>query len=79
MAAAAKREGTNAHTFILEAIAEKVAQVEQQAEFDARPEERHANLVRTGESIAWTDMRRYLEARMLGDSAPAPVARKRAR
>lgn len=79
VAAAAKSEGTNAHAFILEAIAEKAAQVEQQAEFDARAEERYANLVRTGESIAWTDMRRYLEARMQGDTAPAPVARKLAR
>lgn len=79
VAAAARSEGMTAHGFILEAIAEKAAQVEQQAEFDAQAEERYAKLVRTGESIAWADMRRYLEARMQGDTAPAPVARKLAR
>lgn len=79
VAAAARSEGTTAHGFILEAIAEKAAQVERQAEFDAQAEERYAALVRTGESIPWADMRRYLEARAQGDNARPPVARKLAR
>ena len=79
VAAAARSEGTTAHGFILEAIAEKAAQVERLAEFDAQAEERYAALVRTGESIPWADMRRYLEARARGDDARPAVARKLAR
>lgn len=79
VAAAAERAGTSAHGFILEAIAEKTAQAERQDEFDAEAEQRYAKLVQRGETIAWTEMRRYLEARVRGEDTQQPAVRKLAR
>ena len=76
IAAAAKRAGTTAHGFILEAIAEKTEQAERRADFDAEAEDRYAAIVATGKTIPWQEMRAYLEARMAGKDAQRPVARK---
>lgn len=76
VARAAKRAGTTAHGFILEAIAEKAAQEERRAEFDAVAEERYARLAASGKTIPWQEMRGYLEARIAGKAAKPPVARK---
>ena len=76
VAITAKRKGTTTHSFILEAIAEKAGREEQQAEFDAQAEARYAKLIETGKSIAWAEMRHYLEARALGEAATMPAARK---
>jgi len=75
VAAAAKRSGTTAHSFILEAIAEKAAQEEQRAEFEAQAEARYANIASMGKTITWEEMRTYLEARLNGESAQRPQAR----
>lgn len=64
--AVAKRVGTTAHGFILDAIAEKTAQEERRADFDTVADERHANILATGKTIPWQDMRRYLEDRIDG-------------
>ena len=79
VAAAAKRSGTTAHGFILEAIAEKTAQEERRADFDAVAEDRYARLVASGETIPWQEMRGYLEDRLAGKSVKRPPARKLAR
>lgn len=79
VAAAAARAGTTAHAFILDAIAEKAANEELRAEFDAQVEERYANVVATGLTIPWCDMRAYLEKRVAGKPAKRPTARKLAR
>lgn len=79
VAAAAKRSGTTAHAFILEAIAEKTQQAELRADFDAVAERRYADIVASGQTIPWTEMRKYLEVRVTGKSAKRPVARKLAR
>ena len=76
VAAAAKRAGTTAHGFILEAIAEKTRQAELRADFDAVAEQRYVEIVSTGKTIPWTEMRKYLEARVAGKSAKRPEARK---
>jgi predicted transcriptional regulator len=77
--AAAARAGTTAHAFILDAIAEKAANEERRADFDAQAEERYAKVVATGMTIPWNDMRAYLEKRIAGKSAKRPTARKLAR
>jgi predicted transcriptional regulator len=77
--AAAARAGTTAHAFILDAIAEKAANEERHAEFDAHAEERYAKVVASGMTIPWSDMRAYLEKRISGKSAKRPSARKLAR
>lgn len=79
IAAAAKLEGTTAHGFILEAIAEKTEQAERRADFDAVAEGRYASVVATGKTIPWQEMRGYLEARVAGKATKRPVARKLAR
>jgi len=76
IAEAAKRAGTTAHGFILEAIAEKTEQAERRADFDAEAEDRYAGIVATGKTIPWQEMRAYLEACMAGKDAQRPVARK---
>ena len=79
VAEAAKRCVTTAHGFILEAIAEKTQQAELRADFDVIAEQRYANIVATGKAIRWTEMRKYLEARVAGRPARLPAARKLAR
>jgi len=79
VAEAAKRAGTTAHEFILEAIAEKAVQEERRADFDAVAEERFAAIVASGKTIPWQEMRGYLEARIAGNTAKRPITRKLAR
>ncbi len=76
IADAAVYEGTTPHSFILAAIAEKAAQVELRADMEAVAASRYADVVATGETISWDDMRDYLKARVAGKSAKRPLARK---
>jgi predicted transcriptional regulator len=77
--AAARRSGKTAHAFIIEAITEKTAQEALRADFHADAEERYAGIVASGETIAWDEMRHYLEGRLAGKSVARPAARKLAR
>ena len=79
IAAAAKRAGTTSHNFILEAIAEKADQSERRSEFHDTSERRFAEIVASGKTIPWTEMRSYLEDWLAGKNAPRPVAKKLAR
>ncbi|MGQ4659865.1 ribbon-helix-helix protein, CopG family [Lysobacter sp. F6437] len=79
IAEAAKRAGTTSHNFILEAIAEKAELAERYADFDAVAEQRYARIVESGKTIPWGEMRGYLEARVAGKAARAPVARSLAK
>ena len=76
VAAAAKRAGTSTHGFILDAIAEKTAQEDRRADFDAVAEERYARIVATGKTIPWQEMRGFLEERLAGKKTKHPTARK---
>ncbi|OBR78270.1 hypothetical protein A7D35_05045 [Xanthomonas arboricola] len=42
-------------------------------------EQRYAGIVASGKTIAWDDMRGYLEKRIAGEPAERPTARKPAR
>lgn len=79
VAAAAKREGKTAHSFILEAIAEKTDQEELRGDFNAAADQRYARIMASGKTIPWHDMRRYLEDQLAGKAATRPTARKLAR
>ena len=79
VAAAAKRAGTTSHSFILEAIAEKAEQEERRGEFHDTAERRYAEIVASGKTIPWTEVRRYLEDRLAGKKARHPAAKKLAR
>ena len=79
VARAAERAGTTPHGFILDAIAEKTAQDELRADFHGQAEERYAQIVSTGQTIPWSEMREYLQRRVAGKKATLPKARKLAR
>jgi predicted transcriptional regulator len=79
VAEAARQMGMTAHGFIVEAIAEKTAQTERWADFDAIAEARYAGIVASGKTIPWQEMRGYLEARMADKTTVRPAARRRAR
>jgi predicted transcriptional regulator len=79
VAAAAKRAGTTAHSFILDAIAEKTADEERRSDFNDVAERRYAEIVASGKAIPWSEMRTYLEKRLARRKARRPTARKLAR
>ncbi len=79
VAAAAERAGKTSHGFILEAIAEKAEQEERRSDFDEVAERRFADIVASGKTIPWVEMRTYLEDRLAGKAARRPIARKFAR
>jgi len=79
VAAAAKRAGTTAHSFILEAIAEKADQAERRADFHDVAEKRYVELLASGKAIPWKKMRGYLEDRIAGQTVARPRAKKLAR
>ena len=76
VAVAAERAGTTAHSFILEAIAEKANQAERRADFHDVAEKRYADLVASGKTIPWEKMRSYLEDRIGGKTVARPVGKK---
>jgi predicted transcriptional regulator len=76
IAAAAERAGITAHGFILQAIAEKAEREERRAGFHAEAQRRYQDIVATGKTIPWSEMRAWLEARASGKTAPKPAARK---
>lgn len=82
VAAAAKRAGTTAHSFILEAIAEKADQEKLRMEFNDLAEQRYATIAASGKTISWDQMRCYLEARVAvgagktGKKSARPTPRK---
>jgi predicted transcriptional regulator len=77
--AAAKRAGTTAHGFILEAIAEKADEEERRSDFHDVAEKRYSQIAASGKTIPWTEMRAYLENRIAGKKARRPMAKKLAR
>ena len=79
VAKAADRAGTTAHGFILEAIAEKTDREERRGDFNLTADQRYADIVATGMTVPWSEMRRYLGDRVSGKKAVRPVGRKLAR
>lgn len=71
-----ERSGKSLDSLRLEAIMEKVLQEGQQSDFDAEADEPFAGILAPGQSIAWDDLRAYLEDRIAGKSATRPAARK---
>ncbi len=76
VARAAAEAGTTAHNFILEAISDKADLVEQRAGFHAQAQERFEELSRSGKTLAWSEMRSYLQERAEGLAPVRPRARK---
>ena len=79
VAAAAQRAGKTAHAFMLDAIAETVAQAELDEAFYNVADARWASIVATGKTVPWDEAKAWLEARSRGERPRKPTARKRAR
>jgi predicted transcriptional regulator len=79
VAAAARRAGTTAHSFILQAIAEKADEEERRSEFHAVAEKRYAAIAISGKTVPWSEMRTYLASRVAGKKPRRPAAKKLAR
>jgi predicted transcriptional regulator len=75
VARVAERAGTTAHGFILAAIAEKADQEERRGDFVDTAERRYADMVSSGKSVPWNEMRRYLERRLAGAKVVRPKPR----
>lgn len=76
VAAAAEQAGVTAHAFILEAIAQTVAQAEEDNAFHALADTRWQGIQATGKTVPWDDAQAYLKARASGERARKPAARK---
>lgn len=76
VAKAAERAGTTSHGFILEAIASKTEAQERRNDFYEEAERRYAEILLTGKTVPWSEMREYLIKRAAGLPAKRPVARK---
>lgn len=79
VARAAERTGTTAHGFILEAIAEKAEQEERREDFQETAERRYAEIIASGKTVPWSEMRHYLERRLSGKKPARPKSRTPAR
>jgi predicted transcriptional regulator len=71
-----EESGTTVHSFMLGAIAERVAREESRREFVNEGNDRLANMLANGLGIDWADMRDYLGERAPGDNPPFPQARR---
>ena len=76
---AAERAGKTPHGFILEAIAEKADLEDRRAAFIEAAEQRYAGIAASGKTVAWSEMRRYLERRISENPASRPKPRRLAR
>jgi predicted transcriptional regulator len=76
IARAAERVGTTTHNFILLAIAEKADEEERSADFHDTADARYANIIASGRTVPWSDMRAYLEARLAGKTRAHPRPKK---
>ncbi len=74
VAQAAERGGTTSHAFILDAIAERVDNEARRNEFHDTAERRFAEIVSSGYTIPWSEMRTYLKDRLAGGDW-TPVSR----
>jgi predicted DNA-binding protein len=77
IAAAAERAGKTTHGFILDTLAEKAELEEQRAGFDAEADARFAAIVKSGNTVSWSDARAWLEQRAAGKRPPRPASVKK--
>jgi hypothetical protein len=61
---------------ILEAIVEKAHREQRRTQFHDIAERRYAEIVASGGTIPWSEMRRYLQDRLIGKQARRPTAEK---
>lgn len=77
--AATERAGTKAHSFILQAIAEKADTEDRRSDFHDEADKRYTGIVSSGKAMPWSEMRSYMQQCAQGRKLRPPAARKLAR
>lgn len=72
----AAESGMSAHNFMIQAIAQKADEAELRASFHKEADARFQELMNSGDSIDWHEMKAYLQAKIGGTKAKRPKARK---
>jgi Predicted transcriptional regulator len=75
LADVAERTGMTSHALILEAISDRIEADEARNRLYDEADRRYAVIAETGKTIPWSEMRRYLERRWVGESFELPSAR----
>ncbi len=71
--------GSTSHALIIDAIADRVEAEERRNDFLDTAQMRLAKITESGETIPWSQMKRYLKARVSGQEASRPKPRKLSR
>jgi hypothetical protein len=72
----AEESGTTAHSFMLDAIEERVANEELRREFVNDGNARLVTLLTSGVGVEWADMREYIRERAGGRAPASPKVKK---
>jgi len=64
-----------AHHLLLWPISDRVEADEARNRFLDEADRRYAAIAKTGQTVPWSEMRRYLERRVAGETVDAPAAR----
>jgi predicted transcriptional regulator len=75
LADVAEQAGMTSHALILQAISDRVEADEARNRLYDEAERRYALIAETGQSIPWSEMRRYLERRVADETTEPPTAR----
>ena len=77
VAEVAERVGLSAHSFMLQAVEEKTAKIEQETAFSELADERYQQLLADGEVLAWDEVKSYLKERVQNNVAEQPASYKK--
>ena len=75
LADVAEQAGMTSHALIVEAISDRVEADEARNRLLDEADRRYAAIAKTGQTVPWSEMRRYLERRVAGERIDAPAAR----
>lgn len=75
LADVAEQAGMTSHALILKAISDRVEADEARNRLLDEADRRYAAIAETGQTVPWSEMRRYLERRIAGETVDAPAAR----
>ena len=75
LADVAEQAGVTSHALILQAISDRVEADEARNRLLDEADRRYAVIAETGQAVPWSEMRRYLERRVAGESTEPPTAR----
>jgi predicted transcriptional regulator len=75
LADVAERAGTTSHALILQAISDRVEADEARNRLYDEADRRYAVIAETGQTVPWSEMRRYLKRRVADETTELSTAR----